>query len=406
MSAASPSPVRVAPPTYRNSLVKSLIKVAYDDSTDEKADYVTYDVVPSLTPLLHNFWLFQTPTDFDFAWYEASAAYVASLDRYEKYILSAYTRHGDEVANAFLRNPDGFQTVPRIHDLIHSVMRQNDTIMFAVQLLDALGEDSLNEYFFETGALTFDGNTELERLYPQVLADSELLKRFISQYVRDLEDIIRNAPRPEAYMLVFRGVKTDYLREVQDVPTAQKGFVSTSLNPYMGARFTGDFKHVYEMVIIPGTPCLALSSMSKFPDEMEILVSSETAILSSPRAIKHLLQRSQTNGGFTVDNFWTPAGPEVKTRTISVIGMDLLPANMGGRMSLGALQKAKASHGTKRTTRSRQKLHSRRPTRRSQTRMPASEQTPLLLPTYPLPSNIKEELRKALQTRARFNLPQ
>jgi hypothetical protein len=246
----------------------------------------------------------------------------------------------------------------------------------------------MEEYFSRDGKITFDGKQAVNRHYFSVIENRELLTSLIRRYIEDLERIIQNAPPTYGYTLVFRGIKNDYLADsaATDTPVAQKGFMSTSFNPVRSIRFTGASRTMYEMIIAPGTPCLALGDLSHFQHESEVLISSETATLSMPKVTKHLLQDAPFAGAFPPEHLWSPQDPlsRFRTRTVSVVGFS--GAAVGGRMITTRRRSSSTRRQTKQSKQSRRSKQSRHPI----------DVNPVLLPHVPIPANIQDVLRRAL----------
>ena len=161
---------------------------------------------------------------------------------------------------------------------------------------------------------------------------------------------------------------------------------------------------MYEMVIAPGTPCLALGDLSHFQHESEVLISSETATMSTPRVTKHLLQDAPFAGAFTPEHLWSPQDPlsRFRTRTVSVVGFQATEASVGGRMTRRQL--SSRSSRAKTLRRSKQSKQSRKSKHRSVAPL-LLDTNPVLLPNVPIPSNIAAALRTALGP-ARFHKSQ
>jgi hypothetical protein len=102
-------------------------------------------------------------------------------------------------------------------------------------------------------------------------------------FSKDLNTIIKNSPPLKRQMVVFRGVKDDYyLKGHKNHFYKNSGFVSTSLSYDKALIFSGEDKAnkaiccLKRIVLLPGTRVLYISGLSKFPQEMEILMSPDS----------------------------------------------------------------------------------------------------------------------------------
>lgn len=99
----------------------------------------------------------------------------------------------------------------------------------------------------------------------------------VKQFVDDLNAFILAAPKSASPIRVYRGTG-DYEIPIENGKFVMKGFTGTSLNPETAAGFSYSTKCcLYELEIPAGTPFLYLKSISKVPEEEEILLPSNAA---------------------------------------------------------------------------------------------------------------------------------
>ena len=112
-------------------------------------------------------------------------------------------------------------------------------------------------------------------------------ERVIKRFSDDLEKIIKNAPRVEKIMKVYRGTHDDYFLKSNLKNKnyyLNDGFISTSLSRVVAENVKQnqlEFSECCILVItlLPGSHVLPLFSVSQYPNEQEILLGKETVYL-------------------------------------------------------------------------------------------------------------------------------
>ena len=403
---------------YGANLRNALIHVHHNGPTSpSENEYVSFHVPsPAVRQALHRRFLFQTPDDFDFAWYAASNAYVQGLDKYEKYILRAYTRYGDEVVNTYLRSPtqEAFFANRRVQNLLFDMEKHSDMHTLALHLLDAYGEESLSSYFSSSGELLSTGSAELEQIVERLQDGGEdvhdLFYGMLDNFVGHLRDILLRAPRSQHPLRVFRGVRKDYLPATETAVT-QAGFVSTTFSVDAALKFANKNKLLYELLVQPNTPCLSLVSISRFHREYEILLAPETFAVAGPREPTFPLHTVEFEGVIAGTHFLHPETYPYVRRIVTVAHAESTDAaaaaaatpTTGGR----ALPLSRSTRRTKAATKvatKATKVHSKRlGTRRRLTPHPLlpfwrerANMDPVIVPTA-VPPRIRDLLLRALR---------
>ena len=96
----------------------------------------------------------------------------------------------------------------------------------------------------------------------------------VKQFVDDLNAFILAAPKSASPIRAYRGTG-DYEIPIENGKFVMKGFTGTSLNPETAAGFSQSTNCcLYELELPAGTPFLDLQSISKVPEEEEILIPS------------------------------------------------------------------------------------------------------------------------------------
>jgi hypothetical protein len=110
------------------------------------------------------------------------------------------------------------------------------------------------------------------------MSNQFILGRLLKSYVEELQNIIENAPRLGKNLRTYRGSKNEDFLEPGILSFINRGFSSTSLNLSVALGFTKEYYGVrccvYDIDIDKSVPVLYIASVSKFPDEEEVLISS------------------------------------------------------------------------------------------------------------------------------------
>ena len=98
----------------------------------------------------------------------------------------------------------------------------------------------------------------------------------VKDFVNSLNAFIDGAPKSGSSIRVYRGTG-DYEIPIQNGKFVMKGFAGTSLHPETAAEFSQTTSCcLYELELPAGTPFLYLKSISRVPEEEEILIPSNT----------------------------------------------------------------------------------------------------------------------------------
>lgn len=390
---------------YQTELVGKIVRPFHDIKTNPENPYVVYEVDDEvLRAHLHDYFLFQTPADFQFEWLEQSKAYVRNLTNFQKNILRSYTRHGDELVNAYLRNPEGFQTDTRVQELLFDVMPRNFTLPFASHIAEDYISQQMDRSYAEDDFFDDVGDVrELGQHVQQIFIDDvlrenpvnwDVLRRYIDRYVSDFHEIFRAAPRTSAPLLVFRGVVNDYMNQV-DTPVLMKGYTSTTYSIDIARNFAGDGRQVYEMILLPGTPCLAMDYVSEFEGlECEVLVDSHVYAVAEKNFEKRLLHPNIAHA--------EPVVPDIVLRgenePLASRMVILHPPEAEGGFSTKTRRFTKRirSSTTRQQTKKRTQQHKQQQQRRSVAKRMYGRSDPTPMWGAPVPSYIQSRLRSAL----------
>ena len=191
-----------------------------------------------------------------------------------------YTYVGDRLVNAYLRgvSPD------YKHYILQLTLSEGD-LPFAYQLYDHY--DFLKKHGLpmpEKDTLMKDGELDMKVLkaffdkYYEKFNTPFVMNRIIKSYADDLHEIIKNAPRFGNTLSTYRGVKNEDFLEAGALSYINRSFSSSSLSNTEAAKFTnpyGKYKCcMYNIKIDKSVPVLCIDSVSKYPKELEVLISN------------------------------------------------------------------------------------------------------------------------------------
>lgn len=278
----------------------------YHKNEGDKDRYVAYSIKDDrFRNFLHYWYTFQTSQDFDFNWYKECNAYIATLDPTDKYRLRCYSHVSDEVVNSFIRNPDGFSETFPIQLL--QKMEAEHLYFFMPDLMEEEGV----EIQWDSNGILPESARDLARtlMHTHISNNIPRLVSLISRYVDHVRRILRNAPRPSRDILVFRGVKSDYLKDEE--PGMFRGFCSTTWYPQVAYLFGEDNNMIYEFRVSRATPALCIHSLSVH-DEYEVLLDTDIYGVADRLYEKYYLDLYRGDGEFPAVHIWNPTYTDVK----------------------------------------------------------------------------------------------
>lgn len=214
-------------------------------------------------------------------WKDMHKKYIHSDDRILK-TVRGYSYHGDELANAYSRG-----NLANVSDVMMriSLTTDKEDIPIAYQIYDHY--DFLKghgipipprETLMQDGKLNMPVINEFFNKNYAKMSNQFILGRLLKSYVDELQKIIENAPRLGKNILTYRGSKDEDFLEAGILSFINRGFSSTSLKLSIALGFTKEYYGlrccVYDIDIDKSVPVLYIASVSKFPSEEEVLISS------------------------------------------------------------------------------------------------------------------------------------
>lgn len=250
-------------------------------------------------------------------WKEMHEKYIHSDDRILK-TVRGYSYHGDELANAYARG-----NLANVSDVMMRISLSTDKedIPIAYQIYDHY--DFLKghgipipprETLMQDGKLNMPLINEFFNENYAKMSNQFILGRILKSYVDELQKIIENAPRLGKNLITYRGSKDEDFLEPGILSFINRGFSSTSLSFTVAAGFTQTYYNlkccVYDIDIDKSVPVLYIASVSKFPGEQEVLISSnvlyerDIAVSTIPKGAsdylyRHMKVKKAPEGNFT-----------------------------------------------------------------------------------------------------------
>ena len=245
----------------------------------------------------------------DYEWFNAQNSYIASLPLKSIITILAYTHTGDVLINSHVR---GTLSMPSLRASFMNPMFDtygNGIHPLLVPFLETLPFEQNSNIVtkpdvltLKVGKITVDevlndirkGNMKLfeARLVFNIIAhlylSDSFLKKLLTRFGSDLQNIIENAPKVKKTMVLYRGVKTDYyLKGKEGHYYTNNGFASTSVSVTKASEFTNKMLVVNgkpvccmkRVTLLPGTKALVIMGVSHYPNEKEILLGLNSKYL-------------------------------------------------------------------------------------------------------------------------------
>ena len=250
-------------------------------------------------------------------WKDMHEKYIHSDDRILK-TVRGYSYHGDELANAYARG-----NLANLSDVMMRISLSTDKedIPIAYQIYDHY--DFLKghgipipprETLMQDGKLNMPVINEFFNKNYAKMSNQFILGRLLKSYVEELQTIIEKAPRLGKNLITYRGTKNEDFLEPGILSFINRGFSSTSLSFTVAAGFTQTYYNLkcclYHIDIDKSVPVLYIASVSKFPGEQEVLISSnvlyerDIAVSTIPKGAsdylyRHMKVKKAPEGNFT-----------------------------------------------------------------------------------------------------------
>lgn len=247
-------------------------------------------------------------------WFDKMNNYIINLSTRDIYTMIGYTFYGDIISNNYLRKnlneaifytdlatydkwwftfyPLFFQAKDEIESLkepFNSILNNkkdekvkitkniNNQVNFTVNT-SLVGERTVTEIINLLKTLP---NLKPSDFYfvlyfiGKYLSFTDFWQHVIIRYIKDLDNIIQNAPPLTKPLIVYRGVRNDYyLKGKEGHVYTTNSFVSTSVNLASAMKFADPTCCFKRITLLPGSRTLLLAGISKFINEVEFLLGT------------------------------------------------------------------------------------------------------------------------------------
>jgi hypothetical protein len=226
----------------------------------------------------------------DSDWINSCNDYISNLSDIDRFTLYGYTFLGDKYVNSYLRN--NLNTSDIIDDCKDKWYRREYIPLFFDFLL-IHEPSSVKEYIKSDGC-----KIEFKKMYFKYvdkiakLSSGELII-LVSNFNKRLSSILKNAPPLRQPMTLYRGSSTNYIdKELHGKPFVHSGYISASVDNNVASRFRGSNCCLMVLTLLPGTRVLPMSGISRFNNEHEFLINTDSKLLIQKSDL--LLNKSKT----------------------------------------------------------------------------------------------------------------
>ena len=195
----------------------------------------------------------------DTKWLVAQDKYIRSLSARQIFTMYGYSYNGDSWAHAYLDGRFNFS----LFKTAVPGPTANNYFAFFFQARDY--------YKINTGDINKDYKAVVDRV--RVESDVKNIENIMNMFINELNEIIRKAPAVTRTFIVFRGQKDDKYMSgmIGNTYTAER-FCSTSVDGTVSKDRFSSGHTLQRITVLRGSKCLLMFGVTKFDDELEILL--------------------------------------------------------------------------------------------------------------------------------------
>jgi predicted Ser/Thr protein kinase len=195
----------------------------------------------------------------DTKWLVAQDKYIRSLSARQLFTMYGYSYNGDSWAHAYLDGRFNFS----LFKTAVPGPTSNNYFAFFFQARDY--------YKINTGDINKDYKAVVDRV--RVESDVKNIENIMNMFINELNEIIRKAPAVTRTFIVFRGQKDDKYMSgmIGNTYTAER-FCSTSVDGTVSKDRFSSGHTLQRITVLRGSKCLLMFGVTKFDDELEILL--------------------------------------------------------------------------------------------------------------------------------------
>lgn len=253
---------------------------------------ITYNnYIEDIAKIQPSDYLLNLESQIDWKWLKEMNQYVKTLSKADIYNLKGYTHYGDVIVNSYLRKTlkkDQF-----IKDLKSAKWSSFYYPLFfsAMELFNETSEYLLEyvvkpEYLSEVKILLSKKTyVESYNYFINIMSTfhyENFWINVITKYSNNLLRIFNNAPVTNKNMIVYRGIKEDYVMNGKNNNVYKTNcFVSTSFDLKIAMSFTGSTCCLQRITLLKGARILLIAGISSYAHEMEVLLNPNTVFYIS-----------------------------------------------------------------------------------------------------------------------------
>jgi predicted Ser/Thr protein kinase len=209
----------------------------------------------------------------DTKWLVAQDKYIRSLSARQLFTMYGYSYNGDSWAHAYLDGRFNFS----LFKTAVPGPTSNNYFAFFFQARDY--------YKINTGDINKDYKAVIDRVTTE--KDVKNIENIMNMFINELNEIIRKAPAVTRTFIVFRGQKDDKYMSgmIGNTYTAER-FCSTSVDGTVSRDRFSSGHTLQRITVLRGSKCLLMFGVTKFDDELEILL---------PRGSTYQIVKKRTN---------------------------------------------------------------------------------------------------------------
>ena len=195
----------------------------------------------------------------DTKWLVAQDKYIRSLSARQIFTMYGYSYNGDSWAHAYLDGRFNFS-------LFKSAVPGPTSMNYFAFFFQAR-----DYYKINTGDINKDYKAVVDRV--SVESDVKNIENIMNMFINELNEIIRKAPAVTRTFIVFRGQKDDKYMSgmIGNTYTAER-FCSTSVDGTVSKDRFSTGHTLQRITVLRGSKCLLMFGVTKFDDELEILL--------------------------------------------------------------------------------------------------------------------------------------
>jgi hypothetical protein len=253
------------------------------------------------------FWKDRCYPGLDINWFYRQLYYLQSLSKEDVLTIRGYSAIGYDVINKWCLDDKKWWSL-----LSFSLKHEspyNDYFSFFCQFIEYILNNKKESK--ESFLLLNNKQHELIHMFYNIDKLSEMYNLFLklkskmstdswkpfwndilSLFKKDMNRIIKNAPKLHHCLTTWRGSKTQYWN---NDPILFKTYTSTTLDIRMTEGFRNDSGYLLKIILPVDTPCLFAAGIASFHSESEIILATDSVFTQEKKYGEDLIQKKEYN---------------------------------------------------------------------------------------------------------------